>query len=207
MNKKDPKYIMMFIVLISLVFGLAISTVHYVTLPMLKKNEALHKNRIISQAFLLDVDGDSPDDYEKAIHENIALDSLEINGRKVELFRHKVNHNVGFVFQGLGFWEPISGIIVMDKNLDKIIHLKILEQKETPGLGARIEEKWFTDQFKELPIKWNENQKIIIGASSNADKSNVVNAITGASQTSDALANMLNDNLAEFKKQYDKRDK
>ncbi len=205
MNKKDPKYILLFIILISLVFGVAISAVHYLTLPMLKKNEALHRNRIIAQAFLLDVNGDSPQDYETAIQENIVSDSIKVGERTVDLFRHKKNNTVGFVFRGLGFWEPISGIIVMDKTLNKIVHLKILDQKETPGLGARIEEKWFTDQFKGLPIKWQEAQKIIIGSTANADKSNVVNAITGASQTSVALMNMLNENLTEFKKSFEKR--
>ena len=202
MNKKDPKYILLFIVLISLVFGVAISAVHYATLPMLKKNEALHRNRVISKAFLLKVDGESPEAYENAINKYIAVDSLQMDGRSVELFKHKENNNIGFVFLGLGFWEPISGVIVLDENLEKIVHLKILDQKETPGLGARIEEEWFTDQFKGLPIKWNEEQKIIIGTTSNADKSNVVEAITGASQTSVALMNMLNENLAEFKKNY-----
>jgi Na+-transporting NADH:ubiquinone oxidoreductase subunit C len=205
MNKKDPKYILFFIVLISLVFGVAISTVHYVTLPMLKKNEALHKNRIIAKAFLLEVEGNSPEAYEQAIKKYITVDSLNIKGRNVELFHHKENNNMGFVFYGLGFWEPISGVVVMDQSLSKIIHLKILEQKETPGLGARIEEEWFTDQFKGLPIKWHDKQKIIIGATSNADKSNVVEAITGASQTSDALMNMLNENLTAFKKKYEDR--
>lgn len=207
MNKKDPKYILLFIILISLVFGVAISAVHYVTLPMLKKNEALHKNRIISKAFLLDVEGESPSDYETAIQNNITIDSIKVGDTRVELFQHRDNDNIGFVFHGLGFWEPISGIIVMDENLNKIINLKILDQKETPGLGARIEEQWFTDQFKELPIKWNAEQKLIIGSTPNADKSNVVDAITGASQTSVALMNMLNENLTQFKESYEKRNK
>ncbi|MBN2281044.1 MAG: FMN-binding protein [Candidatus Marinimicrobia bacterium] len=202
MDKKSPSYILIFIVLISFVFGLAISSVHYLTLPMLEKNEALHKNRIISQAFMLDVEKDTPEAYEDAIRQFIKIDSIEIKREKVEFFRHREKDYIGFIFKGLGFWEPISGIIVMDRDLEKIINLKILEQKETPGLGARIEEPWFTEQFQQLAIKWNDNQKIIIGATSNPDKSNVVETITGASQTSDALMNMLNENLAEFKKNY-----
>ncbi|SRR6056297_1868233 len=205
MDKKDPKYILLFIILISLIFGVAISAVHYTTLPMLKKNEALHKNRIISKAFLLDVEGESPSDYEAAIENNIQIDSIKIGDTKTELFEHMDSDNIGFVFRGLGFWEPISGIIVMDEGLTEIINLKILEQKETPGLGARIEEQWFTDQFKGLPLKWSADQKIIIGTTSNADKSNVVDAITGASQTSVALMNMLNENLTQFKESFEKR--
>ncbi len=201
MKKNSPLYIFIFIILISVVFGVAISAVHFLTLPMLKKNESLHRNRIISQAFMLDVADDTPEAYQKIIDKKIEIDTVRAGNETLEIFIHKENGNIGFAFDGMGFWEPISGIIVLNSDLEKVINLKVLEQKETPGLGARIEEQWFTDQFKGLNIKWeaNQDQRVIIGSTSSSDKSNVVDAITGASQTSMALMKMLNEDLQKFK--------
>lgn len=201
MKKNSPVYIFIFIVLISIVFGVAISAVHFLTLPMLKKNESLHRNRIIAQAFMLDVEEDTPDAYQNIIDKKIKTDTVQAGGETIEIFVHKNNGNVGFTFDGMGFWEPISGIVVLNSQLEEVVNLKVLEQKETPGLGARIEEQWFTDQFKGLNIKWQagKEQRIIIGSTSNADKSNVADAITGASQTSMALMRMLNADLQKFR--------
>ena len=202
MNKKSPAYVLLFIILLTMFFGIAISTVHYLTLPILEKNSLLIKNRVISKAFMLEVKSENAETYKNAITENIIFDTLRVGDNEVEFYSHKYNHNIGFLFTGLGFWEAISGIIVMDSKLEKIVNLQILDQNETPGLGARIEEKWFTNQFKNLKVKWTDKYRIIIGPTSNSDKSNVVNGITGASQTSDALMVIINKNLVIFREAY-----
>jgi electron transport complex protein RnfG len=55
----------------------------------------------------------------------------------------------GFIFSGLGMWGEIrySGGLDLDFRLTGV---KILKQEETPGLGSRIEEPWFQEQFKGL---------------------------------------------------------
>jgi len=202
MKKDSPLYIFMFIILISIFFGVAISAVHFITLPMLKKNESLHKNRIIAQAFMLEVARKTPEAYQAVLDKKFSRDTIKVGNEKMEVLTNKETKEVGFVFDGMGFWEPISGVIVLDDDLENIVNLKILQQKETPGLGARIEEKWFTNQFKDLNVKWQapKNKKIIIGSTASTDKSNVVDAITGATQTSMALMRMLNEDLTKFQK-------
>lgn len=200
MKKNSSVYIFTFIILISIFFGVAISAVHFLTLPMMRKNEALHENRVIARAFMLEVENEGAEAYQAAINENIKIDTVQARDERMVIFTHKKTGEIGFLFDGMGFWEPISGVIVLDQGLENIVNMKILEQKETPGLGARIEEQWFTDQFKGLNVKWQaEQEKIVIGTTSSPDKSNVVDAITGASQTSIALMRMLNNDLAKFK--------
>ena len=55
----------------------------------------------------------------------------------------------------------------------------IVSQNETPGLGARIEEAWFTAQFqgKRAPFSMVEE--------GTADADNEIDAITGATRTSE----------------------
>ena len=71
MNRESPGYILFFITAVSLFFGLLISVVNYATVDILKKNEAMHKNRVIAGAFMLETAGPSPLSYEKAVSEKI----------------------------------------------------------------------------------------------------------------------------------------
>jgi Na+-transporting NADH:ubiquinone oxidoreductase subunit C len=88
-----------------------------------------------------------------------------------------------------------------------MVNIQFLEHQETPGLGARIEEPWFTDQFKGLEIGWNElpARRVIIGGVADPTTKNRVDAITGASQTSIALMKSLNAELESFRKAYTSR--
>ena len=67
--------------------------------------------------------------------------------------------------------------------------MEILEQEETPGLGARIEEKSFREQFKGKQIE----KKIIVQIKGAATGPNDVSAITGATITSKTLEKIINE--------------
>ena len=47
MNKTAPAYVLLFMVVISALFGLGVSLVHYSTLDRLARNETLHRNRVL----------------------------------------------------------------------------------------------------------------------------------------------------------------
>jgi Na+-transporting NADH:ubiquinone oxidoreductase subunit C len=53
-----------------------------------------------------------------------------------------------FALKGPGFWGPISMILGVDIKSMTIRGIEIVEQNETPGLGARIEEAEFRGQFR-----------------------------------------------------------
>lgn len=57
---------------------------------------------------------------------------------------------VGFVFKasGKGYSSVIQTLVGMDFG-GRISAIKVLSQTETPGLGVRITEKKFTDQFRD----------------------------------------------------------
>ncbi len=207
MNKSSPIYIFAFIILVSLVFGIAVSSVHYATLDMLKKNETMHRNRALAQAFNLSVSEDNPRDYQLAIAQAIESDTVIYDNQLYPIFfKQKGPKQVGFIFSGMGFWDRITGILVLTPDLQKIVNIRLLEQKETPGLGARIEESWFTDQFKGLPIAWEQppEERIIINGGATGRTAQQVDAITGATQTSMALMKILNTELTQFRQIYKK---
>lgn len=202
MKKTSPAYILGFMITLCTVFGTGIASVHYATLDMLIKNEKLHKNRSICRVFNLSVAGASADAFQKAIDENIGYEQIAYQGRTWDVYKQKDTGNIGFVFSGTGFWDRITGIMVLSPDLSKVMNIQFLDQKETPGLGARIEEGWFVDQFKGVPIAWDQpvDKRIIVGQAPNPNAKNRVDAITGATQTSLALMRFLNSELELFRK-------
>ncbi|MBN2036269.1 MAG: FMN-binding protein [Chitinispirillaceae bacterium] len=203
MNKKSPLYVIGFMVVISIVFGAAIAAVYNLTADITRQNEVLNRNRTIASAFDLEA-APSASAFEAAVNENINHTTIEGDKRQWELFiRKEAPHDVGFLFKGIGFWDVIAGICVLSPDLSHINNIRFMEQHETPGLGARIEEPWFYQQFSGKAIAWDKetDRRIVIGPGP-SDQPNRVDAITGATQTSLALMKMLNRDLDAFRKAY-----
>lgn len=99
-----------------------------------------------------------------------------------------------FKLTGPGFWGPISVMVGVTLPDYKISGFEILEQGETPGLGARIEEAEFRKQF--LAKKLDE--VIIIKVKGEKPGSNDVSAITGATITSKSLEKIINEASRPF---------
>lgn len=95
-------------------------------------------------------------------------------------------------FHGSGLWGTITGVLGMNADFSRIVGMEILSHSETPGLGGRIDEAWFKDQFKgEYAV-----DGIVIRhgmGNGDTDKENgEVDGITGASRTSDSLQVIIN---------------
>jgi len=98
------------------------------------------------------------------------------------------NNLIGYVAQVLksGYSSTIKIMVGVD--LDKNIEaIKILEQAETPGLGAKCEENWFQKQFNNLKAGNIEVMKKEI-----PDGRNAIKAITAATITSQAVTDGIN---------------
>jgi Na+-transporting NADH:ubiquinone oxidoreductase subunit C len=156
----------------------------------------MHRNRVLCRAFMLEVAGTSAEAYQRAVDANLV--ATELGGRTLYRRTTPGRESVGFVAGGMGFWDRIEAVVVLTPDLSQVLNIQFLDQKETPGLGARIEEPWFTDQFQGLAVAWDgpEDRRVMIGTSPSANSPNEVDAITGATQTSMALMRFLNDELA-----------
>ncbi len=184
-------------IILCVLLGSLVSFVQLSTVDILKENEKAHKSSVIYRAFTGDNNKLTPKQYEEFITANLDQKTRSIGKRSLEIFKHKQDKSIGFIFQGLGFWDAITGIIILSDDLSTVKNIQFLNHKETPGLGARIEEQSFTDQFKGLTIDWNApvGERVIVGASADPNAKNRVDAITGASQTSIALGAFLNTEL------------
>lgn len=110
----------------------------------------------------------------------------------VKIFRgvDKDGKLVGYAFlaSGPGFQGIITMMVGLNVDMKHLTGLKVLEQVETPGLGDKIREKWFEDQFKGLSIE----PKIEYIKNRKPEKPNQIQSITGATITTKAVANIIN---------------
>ncbi|MDC7246170.1 MAG: FMN-binding protein, partial [Sphaerochaetaceae bacterium] len=99
---------------------------------------------------------------------------------------------------GAGLWGPIT-IVVGFVDESTLSGVSILSQNETPGLGARIEEPWFTAQFsgKSGPFTFVEE-----GTASADDE---IDSITGATRTSQAFRTIINSVIDDGPTIYEER--
>ncbi len=102
-------------------------------------------------------------------------------------------------FQGNGLWGTITGVMGMSSSLDRIVGFEIVSHVETPGLGGRIDEAWFKEQFKGEYAAGG----IVVkpgGSGGDTDPDNgQVDGITGASRTSDSIQVIVNDQIKRIK--------
>lgn len=107
------------------------------------------------------------------------------------------NDQIGFAlpYEGNGFQGKIRLMVGLNNELNKITGLQILEQVETPGLGTKVTEDPFLEQFLNLSaspiVGW------VKGAP--ATNPNEIQTITGATISSKAVVNILNDGISRLR--------
>jgi Na+-transporting NADH:ubiquinone oxidoreductase subunit C len=100
-------------------------------------------------------------------------------------------------FLGSGVWGPIEGFLALEPDMKTIRAITFAHQEETPGLGGEISAAWFREQFVGKSIRDAAGQAGFIIGKAEAGP-NAVNAITGATMTSDKLEVILNDIIRKF---------
>ena len=83
---------------------------------------------------------------------------------------------VAFVFEGSGVWGPIVGVIAFESDFRTIRYIEILQQEETPGLGARIVERAYLDTFNQVTMR-AEAPFLTISRSADPEDPNDLDAI------------------------------
>jgi len=101
--------------------------------------------------------------------------------------------SVAFRFEGSGLWGPIIGILTLEDDFETIVRITILEQEETPGLGGVVAERPYLDKY--VGVKMTPSIDV---TKEGATEPNQVDAITGATGTSNAFEVILNDNYDAY---------
>lgn len=122
--------------------------------------------------------------------------TLEKNGLQVYRGIDETGNPVGIAFEakGNGFQGKITMMVGMDNRFERLTGMLVLDQIETPGLGARIAGDKFQKQFKGLSI----SPDIAYVKNKKPGKPNEIQAITAATISSKAVIKILNRQIKEI---------
>jgi Na+-transporting NADH:ubiquinone oxidoreductase subunit C len=103
--------------------------------------------------------------------------------------------------RGKGLWGPIWGYIALEEDVNTVYGVSFGHKGETPGLGAEIETEQFQQQFAGKKIKDESGKfisvKVIKGGAKDNDEHGV-DAVSGATVTSDGVSEMLRRTLKAY---------
>jgi Na+-transporting NADH:ubiquinone oxidoreductase subunit C len=78
----------------------------------------------------------------------------------------------------------------VEKDLKTLTGIEFIKQNETPGLGGRITESWFKEQFR------GKRWPLTVVPEGDPAGDQEFQAITGATNTTNAVRDILNNRLA-----------
>lgn len=106
--------------------------------------------------------------------------------------------------RGAGLWDAIWGYVALDADMNTVKGTVFDHKGETPGLGAEITQKWFQDRFVGKKVR-NESGKIVgVKVVKSNASANDVDAISGATITSNGVSTMIGERLTHYQNYFDK---
>jgi len=109
-----------------------------------------------------------------------------------------------FPMKGMGLWGGISGFVSVDDDMNTIYGAYFNHESETAGLGAEIKDsqEW-QERFQGKKI-FDANDQLAIGVVKKVENpESQVDAVTGATLTSNGVSDMLRDGFTKYAKLFE----
>lgn len=130
------------------------------------------------------------------------LTSTDMNSGKLALYICKVNGQTKYVIPvyGMGLWGAISGYIAINADKKTVFGAYFNHESETAGLGAEIKDsRVWQEKFQGKKLFANDSTKIVLSVNKKIDDPMTqVDAITGATLTSNGVTEMLHKCLGQY---------
>lgn len=131
------------------------------------------------------------------------LESKDYKEGKLALYICRVNGETKYVVPvyGMGLWGPISGYIALNADKSTVYGVYFDHESETAGLGAEIKDnKAWQEKFQGKKLFKNGDDKTIALSVEKKveDPTTQVDAVTGATLTSNGVRDMLHEALGKY---------
>jgi electron transport complex protein RnfG len=184
------------VLLLSIVFGVSLAAVHMNLSPVIAENQLKETMENIpvlvsgpdstANAYSFDISQRMLNVDKGGISKSYAVyDALDKSGN---IAGHVVKAS------GQGYADKIELLLGLDPEGMKITGLFILGQKETPGLGNKIEEDVWRNQYVG---KSTDSTLVVIKGTSVND--NEIDVVSGATISSRAVTDIVNSTIADVK--------
>ncbi|OIO38101.1 MAG: hypothetical protein AUJ75_03240 [Candidatus Omnitrophica bacterium CG1_02_49_10] len=166
---------------IGLICGLSLSSVYRYAAPLIAEN----KKRALEESIY------------KVLQDIARYEVIEKEGLVIYAGIEADGDIAGYAFmaKGAGYQGEISVIFGIGAELDKLKGIEVLESLETPGLGGKITDAGFKDQFKGLSTL----PEIGYVKSHSPENDNEVQAISGATISTRSIVAILNDGISKMR--------
>ena len=160
--------------------------------------------KYIIQDLLVDTKGNVIDSAANVAFDVDMKKNVKLAERQLPVMKCKLDDgSVKYVLPvyGAGLWGPIWGYIAVNDDGNTIYGANFSHEGETPGLGARITEKPFQDEFKDKHLFVGGEFKSVAVLKKGQKATNgaeQIDALTGATITSRGVSDMMADCLAPY---------
>lgn len=195
--KKSFSFPIIFMVIITAFFTFILAFLNHSTAGKIDFNQETELRKKVLYVFDIDIPSDEPEDIKRVFDENIGEEKM---GDEI-IYTVEDNGTVlGYAFpvRGSALWGSVVGYAGISADYSTMIGLDFVSHSETPGLGGRISEDFYKEQFRGLDLTLaNDGEYIIYRPAPGGN----VDAIAGATLTSKSVSNILNEDIYKFIKE------
>ncbi|MBQ3909222.1 MAG: FMN-binding protein [Bacteroidaceae bacterium] len=195
--KETNTYIIIYASVMVIIVAFLLAFISSVLKPTQDANvERDKKNQILTSLNIVGLKGEAID---RQYAQTITDVQTEAGG---QVYVAQVDGQTKYVLpvKGRGLWGGLWGYISIDEDKQHVFGTYFDHESETAGLGARIKERWFQEQFNGKPIFTDNTQQVALTVvKKGASKAETeIDGVTGATLTSNGVAGMVTDGLQAY---------
>ncbi len=181
---KGYTYTIVFTFLISAILTTVLAVANQYYQPKIQRNEEVAFKRAV--LYVLDITPETEDQVETVFAQSIRAHSVD--GAEVYVREGQDGQIQGYavLMYGSGVWGSIQGYLGVSADRRVLLGIEFIAHSETPGLGGRIDESTYKEQFRGVPL--------LDRPISDGD----VDGITGATGTSNAVLRIVNNTIDQL---------
>lgn len=209
LNTNNNTYIIAYSCILVVVVAFLLAFISSALKPMQDVNVTLDKKKQVLAALnIRDLsDSEAEAKYNEVVKDGdaaFAMNSSDYKEGKIAVFKCEVDGQKKYIVTvyGAGLWGPIWGYIAVNDDCNTIYGAYFNHEGETAGLGAEIKDskKW-QDLFVGKKI-YDADGKValkVLKSSEVKNKESEVDAVTGATLTSNGVSEMLQEGFTKYK--------
>jgi Na+-transporting NADH:ubiquinone oxidoreductase subunit C len=201
LNTNSNIYTFVYMTIVVVIVAVLLALANQALKPRQDANVLLDKQKQILGALKVDYSTGNPAE----IYLVLVQDTLVFGDK--EVYVANLNGEIKYVLplSGKGLWGGIGGYLALDEDKNTIYGVNFNHEGETPGLGAKIVEMPFREQFEGKHIRNAEGEVVSVAVLKQgklAEGQEQVDAISGATITSSGVSTMLNEELVNNYREF-----
>lgn len=199
MNTNSNTYTIIYSAIIVVVVAFLLA---FVSTSLKEKQEANvqldQKKQILNSLNLRDLN----DNAAEAKYKEVVKDDGEVDGNRILTCEVDGKKKYVIPLKGMGLWGPIYGYLAIDDDKNTVFGAYFNHDSETAGLGAEIKDsREWQEKFRGKKIFRQGSDDIALSVKKKVDDpATQVDAVTGATLTSDGVTNMFSEGLKPYVK-------